>query len=157
MVLAASAFVGFFYFLQRDISTTTLYLLLATLGTFIIPLLPLTLENGAESMFPMNLQIVNAFLLSAGQIPSIPGLLVAMSMLNQDDYTKAKRSLFTKFGIFVAVILTLVILIVMFYNGEHKRYDANNARSGSYIALSGHDDDDDDDEETASKQSLLSE
>ena len=133
-VLAGSAVAFFFSQLHKDMSGTYLYLLFCGLGFFIIPLLPLTIENAQESTYPMPAQIVSAILLSFGQLPSIPFLFIFMSLLKQDDYTSG-NPLRSGFGVVITSLLVTALLMVMFYTGESRRQQALNMSDGEYAEM----------------------
>lgn len=87
------------------------------MGLFLLPLLPVTLQNAAESTFPVPEEATTAVLLIAGQFSGVAFTSAYSQLLRHETCS----SIYTPTALMTAGSLVVAAVPLLFFRGEYKR------------------------------------
>lgn len=111
-----------------------LLLAFSALGFFILPMLPLALENCAESTYPVPEDLSSGLLFIGGNVLGI-GLIFAIQTLlalDNDTGTALSGPPFIPSSLFFIGTLGFSFILLLFYNGQYKRSELAALTSSNY-------------------------
>jgi MFS family permease len=112
----------------------------ALMGSTMLPLYPVTLENAVECTYPMSEEGSGGLLLLAGNVLGmcftfVLGYTIEEQGGCQADVTKNPSALF------LFAMLTVCVLVMLTFNGQYKRLEAEGGGGGGNGVVNGDDDD----------------
>lgn len=99
----------------------------ALFGLSSLPLLPVTLANAAEAMYPIPEEAATGLLILGGNMFGVLFTYIIAALL---EMSPTFTTVFTPAAQFTLAIIGVAATLSMFFNGEYKRTDAENARRG---------------------------
>lgn len=110
----------------------------ALLGFFLIPLLPLSLENAAECTFPVPEDTSATLLLGLGQITGIALIFALTALLSMDVVQSCDTVATASAGLLLGFMLAAALCIGA-YRKDYRRLHHEQAASGAQQATAGED------------------
>lgn len=111
------------YFARRD-STTALYTTFAALGFFMIPMLPVAIENSIECTYPVSEELGTGILFAAGNTIGIPVTLLVLYLIEEGG-EDACGTWFSPANTFVMLVSIACSLSSLLYFGPYRRLIAD--------------------------------